>query len=307
LQFLLSEWVNSSVNAWTLQLEYLPINVGQAQYILSDEIIDVVQSNLRTSLRQLNGSPASSNSGVAANAFDGNPATTCTQDAANGNISYDYGLGQSQIISFFGLQSNTTILYSLVVEISQDDATWTTLFAIPPQTFTAGLLTFFDVPVLTPARAYRIRETGGATLDIQEIYFNNLIRDLPMAQVSRYEYLLYPNKQQAGRPVIYYLNKQLTPILNIYPVPSNLYNCIQLSYKQVIQDLGSLINMADIPSAFYQAMVWGLSWHLAIKFNPQAASMFQVEYEKSLHMAQIENAEETTISIGIDYNASNCQ
>ena len=55
----------------------------------------------RNNTRQLNGTPQSNTGdtydgnggGIAAYAFDGNPATRCIQNAQNSNISYDYGLG----------------------------------------------------------------------------------------------------------------------------------------------------------------------------------------------------------------------
>ena len=185
INLLLLSWMEETINLWTLQGAYLPLVTGQRQYILPNIVSNIIQANLRTSTRQLNGTPQTNTAntydngggGVAGNAFDGNPTTACTQNVANGNISYDYGLGVTQYITFIGIQSDTTTLYSLVVESCPLDpavlASWTPLITILPQTFQAGVNTWFDVPTPVNARAYRIRETGGATLNMQEIYFNN--------------------------------------------------------------------------------------------------------------------------------------
>jgi len=298
IDLLLLEWMNKSINLWTLEISYLPLITAQIQYTLPVTVSNIIQANLRTSTRQLDGVAASSNGGVAANAFDGDPLTACTQNAANGNISYDYGMGETQQINFVGVQSNVDRTYNLIIESSVNNIDWLPLITLSSLDFVKGVNVWFDVPTPIDARAYRIRETGGATLDIQEIYFNNNILDMPISNVSRYEYLNYPNKRLESRPSIYYLNRQITPILNLWPAPSNQYNCLQYSYKQMIQDAGAFYtNALEIPSRFYPALIWGLSYQLALKYNPQVAGAFKGEYEQSFNLATISDSESVNISI----------
>lgn len=305
IDLILLEWMNKGINLWTLEVGYLPLIPFQSKYTLPVSVSDIIQANLRTSSRQLNGTAASSNGGVANNAFDNNSATACTQDANNGNISYDYGDGVTQQINFIGIQSNSNTLYSIAVEVSEDNAAWTALLTLPPQNFTAGVNVWFEIPVPVKARAYRIRETGGATLDIQEIYFNNNIFDLPVANVSRYEYLTYPNKQLSGRPCTYYLDRRIVPVLNLWPAPSDTYNCLQYSYKKMMEDTGKFYsNTIQIPARFYPSLIWGLSWHLAIKFQSQMTPELQAEYEKSFNLATAEDSEGASIRIHPDYTSS---
>lgn len=305
IDLLLLEWMNKSINLWTLTNAYLPLITGKGQYTLPVTVNNIVQANLRTSSRQLNGVAASSNGGIAANAFDNNPLTACTQNAADGNISYDYGVGITQQINFIGIQSNSTTFYSIVIETSIDNVNWTTLLTLTPQTFTTGVNVWFDVPVPVNARAYRISETGGATLNIQEIYFNNNIFDFAISNVSRYEYLTYPNKALQARPSVYYLDRQLAPILNLWPAPSSQYNCLFYSYKQAIQDVGVFYtNAVQIPARFYPALVWGLSWYLALKYKPDMAEMLRAGYEQSFNEATIDDSENTVIRIYGDYTNS---
>jgi hypothetical protein len=309
IDLLLLEWMSKSINLWTLETAYLPLIQGQGQYILPSYVSDIIQVNNRISTRQLGGlaltnGAVDDNGAVAINAFDGNSLTACVQADPNGNISYTYE--NSQAISFIGLQSNTTALYSIIVEVSANGMDWIELFSIPPQTFTKGVITWIDVPVVTSAESYRIRETAGATLSFQEIYFNNNINDTAISNVSRYEYLSFPNKQLQGRPNIYYLDRQIIPVLNIWPVPSNIYNCISYSYKKMIQDVGSAgavyTNNLEIPARFYPALVWGLSWMLAIKYKPEIAQMFQAEYDRSFSIATGEDTEGNTIRIYASYD-----
>ena len=303
INLLLLDWMSKSINLWTLQGAYLPLVTGQRQYALPSTVSDVIQANLRTSTRQLNGTATSDSGGVAINAFDGDPTTSCTQTAPDGNISYDYGVGATQQINFIGIQSNTTTLYTIYVDSSVDNVIWTTLFAIPAQVFTAGVIIWADVPTPVNTRSYRIREDGGQILDIQEIYFNNNVLDYAISDVSKYEYNTYPNKYLKGRPTIYYLDRQASePIINLWPTPSNQYNCLFYSYKKMMQDAGLYTNALEIPSTFYPALVWGLSWQLALKFNPKLVEMLKGEYEQAFAIATKEDSENVPISITGDAN-----
>lgn len=302
IDFLLLSWMNKSINLWRLQSAYLPLVTSQAKYTLPIFVNNIIQANLRTSTRVLNGAPAAS-SGVAANAFDGNPLTACTQTATNGDISYDYGVGVLQQINFIGITSNTTQDYTIIIESSQDNMSWTPLLTLDKQTFNANVNVWFDVIAPIQARAYRIRETGGATFNIQELYFNNNILDIPISNISRYEYYTYPNKQLQSRPNTYYLARDIPPVLYIWPVPTIQYNCLQYTYEKMIEDVGMFYtNAVEIPSRFYPALVWGLSWQLALKFNAQIAEMLRNEYDQSFAIAAAEDTENVPINIYPDYN-----
>lgn len=431
IDLILLDWMNKKVNLWTLKSTYLPLIPNKAQYLLPISVSNIIQANLRTSTRQLNGtaiSPlrqlggtAAASSGVAANAFDGNPLTSCNQDPnqngdisydygigitytitkvgfisqvtrdyveirieespdnvnwnplitinptgvftlnqlysydlpvpapyrayrardngntvfniqelyfisedpnpdaqnafdgdpltfcrnpfPNGYIAYDYGLGNTEKITFVGIQSNITTIYNIIVEWSLDNISWYPLLIIGAKTFNKDENTWFDIPIPVDARLYRIRETGGAILDIQEIYFNNNTFDFVISEVSRYEYNTFPNKYLQSRPNVYYLNRQIEPILNLWPTPSSQYNCLFYSYKQMMQDTGTFYtNTLDVPARFYPSLVWALCWQLALKYKPDMAMMFKGEYDQSFGIASIEDSENTPIRIMGDYS-----
>lgn len=297
------EWMNKSVNLWTLEKAYLSLVPLQGQYVLDVSVSNIIQANIRNSSRQVtqNGIAGSSDGGVAANAFDGNPATSCVQNAQNGNISYDYGVGVTQQINFIGITSQTLQQYTITVEVADNNLGWSSLFNIPKQTYAAGVNVWFDVPTSVNARAYRIRETGGATLNIQELYFNNNIQDVPISNVSRDDYYSYPNKYEASSPSIFYLDRQILPVLTLWPIPTANFNCLQYSYKKMIQDTGQLyVNGVQVPSRFYPALIWRLAWDLAIKFNPEKAQMLGMQADMSFEAAAKEDSEMTPLNIYTD-------
>ena len=309
INFILSDWTNSNVNLWTLKLYPVFLTPGQASYPLPSNITKVFQVFLRNNVRQLNGTPQSNTGdtydgnggGIAAYAFDGNPATRCIQNAQNGNISYDYGLGVTKQISIIGIQSYVSNRpYSLVLEASQDTINWFTVFTLPPSyPYQAHVISWFYVSDPIYARAYRIRETGGYTLDIEELYFNSISQDTTMSEVSRYEYLTYPNKSQIGRPTIYYVDYQRTPSLYIWQTAAPMYNLIMYSGQSSIETLENYTQGIDIPAYFYTPLIYGLASMLAAQYAPEKEEGLKMRYQETLSPAVINNTTEVPLKLEV--------
>jgi hypothetical protein len=129
LNFLLLDWISKSINLWTINKEYLPLNTGQSRYTLSTSITDILEVLQRTFTRQLNGTAQSNTAntydggggGDPLLAFDNDFSTACVQNVVDGNISYTYGAGNTQTITFIGVRSNRNTNYNLVVEYSNKE------------------------------------------------------------------------------------------------------------------------------------------------------------------------------------------
>lgn len=305
INFILSEWINRGLNLWTVTQSMLNLVPNQSAYQLPIPTSDVLEATIRTSQRQLGGNPFSS-SGVAANAFDGNPNTACTQNAPNGWIAYNYGPCIQYAIAMVGIQSNATLTYTLNCEYSNDNINWFTVLSIPAQEFAIGSNTWFVVPVPIFGQYFRIIETGGATLNIQELYFNTTLLDIPISRISREEYIDIPNKSQTGRPTSFWVDRQINPNIYIWPTPIQPYNNLFYTRVRMLQDIGTLINMAEIPQRFFDALTCGLAVRLAVKYNPQEKDRLMVlkeEYKDAFDMAAREDTESVPLRIFGDYES----
>lgn len=267
INLILQQWINQGLNLWTVKQGMLPLINGQASYALPANLSAILEATLRTSARQLGGTPFSSAGGNASLAFDNNPNTACIQTAPNGYISYNWGVSQFGI-GLVGIQSNITSNYTLVGEYSFDNINWNNSINIPVQQYAQGVNNWFIVQVPTPANYYRIRETGGTTLNIQELYFNTTVQDILITPFSRYEYVSQVLKQQAGRPTSYYLDRQILPTLYLWPAPSAQFNNLYYTYTQHMQDINALVNNFQVPARFYPALTKALAHDLSTK-NPQ--------------------------------------
>jgi hypothetical protein len=305
LNFILQSWVNKGLCLWTVKEEMLGLNPGQTTYRLPDYTSDVLDVTLRTSNRNLGGTAFSSAGGTAQNAFDGNNQTACVQSSADGYISYNWNAAQHSI-SLVGIQSNVTRTYTLVFEHSFDNSIWIESASEGAQTFPDGEIIWFVVPVPVSANVFRVRESGGAILNIQELYFNNLVRDIVITRASRSEYISYPNKKTTGNPSTYYINRQINPVISFYPTPNSLYNNVFYTRVKQIEDVGALIDSAAIPTRFLEALCSDLAHRLAIK-EKERNDISKIQYLKGLadeefRFAKAEDGEKVPIRIYGDYS-----
>lgn len=303
INFILSDWANSNVNLWTLKLNPVFLTPGQASYPLPSNITKIFQVFLRSNVRQnFGGIPYSNNNGNAANAFDGNPTTACTQEQVDGLIGYTYS--NPQIIQILGVQSNVDTEYSLTFSGQNSNSPEGSVVlynkVIPKSLYKKGITQWFLFDDnLNSCPYYQIKETGGAALDISEVYFNNGIQDTTMSEVSRYEYLTYPNKSQIGRPTIYYVDYQRTPSLYIWQTPSPIYNLIMYSGQSNIETLENYTQSVDIPSYFYTPLIYGLASMLAAQYAPDKEEGLKMKYQETLNPAVINNTTEVPLKLEV--------
>lgn len=266
INFALTTWTNNSkgLKLWVVQQNMLSLNAGQATYNLPNATIDILEAQLRTSTRNLGGTAFSSAGGNAANAFDGNPNTACTQTSSDGYISYSWNSNQ-YAIALVGVQSNVLATYKLALEYSNDGTTWFTASSLPAQSFPAGINIWFVIPAPTLGSYFRVRETGGGTLNIQELYFNTMIYDTVITRSSRAEYEAIPMKNQTGRPNSFYVARTINPTVTLWPTPNNIYNNLFFTSTVQIQDAGQLTNNIQIPSRFIEPLCSDVAHRLAVK------------------------------------------
>lgn len=141
-------------------------------------LVDLAVSST-TRVRVLGGVAASS-AGTAANAFDGDPATVCNA-GVNGTIDYDWGQNVRKRIRRLGIRPAAGMTSPCSIEFlySNDTGTsitnWTSLYVVPSQTWTTSTDYYFTLPDdLTPdeVRGIRVRTTGGDTLNVEEVYYD---------------------------------------------------------------------------------------------------------------------------------------
>jgi hypothetical protein len=118
---------------------------------------------------------------------------------------------------------------------------------------------------------------------------NSTQTDYQMSRIGRMEYLNIPNKTTEARPTEFFVDRQATPVLKLWPTPENSTD-VFVSYRiQRIDDVSASAQDQEVPSRFIPAMVSGLAYYLALKKNPERVAMLLPIYEQDLRRAQDED------------------
>ena len=121
--------------------------------------------------------------------------------------------------------------------------------------------------------------------------------DTQMSRVSRSEYINIPTKGTKARPNQYFLDKQNTPVLKIWPAPENSTDILVFNKMVRMDDADKATNTMDLPFRFYPCFVAGLAYYLSKKRNPQLTEQLKIIYEEEFRRAADEDEDRASFRI----------
>jgi len=136
-----------------------------------------------------------------------------------------------------------------------------------------------------------------SVVDVLEVVLRRGGTDYELDRISRGEYSTLPNKTTQGRPSQYWFNRQITPVMNLWPVPENSTDQIIYYYVQRIEDADTLVNTTDMPFRFYPCMVAGLAYYMAMKRAPERLQILKAVYEEEFQRAAEEDEDRVPLKL----------
>jgi len=121
--------------------------------------------------------------------------------------------------------------------------------------------------------------------------------DTQMSRVSRSEYINIPTKGTKARPNQYFLDKQNTPVLKVWPAPENSTDILVFNKMVRMDDADKATNTMDLPFRFYPCFVAGLAYYLSMKRNPQLTEQLKIIYEEEFRRAADEDGDRASFRI----------
>ena len=266
LYFLLSNLINIGIQYWAVEKKVFGLQPDKYIYELPLGANDALNVLYRQ-MERPTGSYATSAGGNVENAFDGDVYTICTQTSVNGNISVDYGADNATYIGSIGVLPGASGTFNVVFEYSYDGITWSTLYAPGETVWVNNEWLWYDITAGATAQYYRIRETGGNTLSLRELYFGNNSREITMARLNRDDYTNLPNKNfTANQPYQFWFDRTIPrPSIYLWPVPNDPFIQMTVWYSRQIMDVGALTGEIEVPQRWYEATVMMLSHRMALE------------------------------------------
>jgi len=256
-----SLWGARGINLWTVEETLIPQVQGKVAYTLPTGTIGVLKVLRRELTSQGTTGGTSSAGGTVANAFDGDLTTVCTQTSADGNISYD--MGSAVFVDHVGICSNGTATYNLIWEYSTDNATWSAALDTASTSYTDNEFTYYSINDPKSARYFRVRETGGATLDVRQIVFGRSPADSEITRQNKDDYYNLADKRSQSDPTLYWYDQQETPKMHVYPAPQSSFKLFSVWHTRHVEDPGDFTNTLAIPQRWLDAVKWELAYRIA--------------------------------------------
>jgi hypothetical protein len=134
-------------------------------------------------------------------------------------------------------------------------------------------------------------------IDVLSVVVRRDNTDYALDRYSREEFLTIPNKTTQGRPSQFFLDRQITPNLQLWPVPENNTDIVFYDALTRMQDADTFINSSDMPFRFYPCLAAGLAYYIAIKRAPQRIQILKAAYEEEFERAMTEDRDRASFNV----------
>ena len=138
---------------------------------------------------------------------------------------------------------------------------------------------------------------GTDVIDILSVVVRRDSTDYSLDRLSREEYLNIPTKTTEGRPSQFFLDRQISPNLKIWPIPENSTDVLFYDALTRMDDADAFTNTMEIPFRFYPCLAAGLAYYIAIKRSPQRVQLLKAVYEEEMERAIQEDRDRASFTI----------
>ena len=148
--------------------------------------------------------------------------------------------------------------------------------------------------------------TGNYTLDADVIDVLYVVvrrdgTDYALERLSRDEYLSIPNKTTQSRPNQFFLDRQSTPVLKLWPVAENSTDVVIYDCLTRMDDADTYTNTVDMPFRFYPCLAAGLAYYIAMKRAPNRIQLLKAVYEEEFERAMQEDRDRASFNVVPQY------
>tara|TARA_R100000935_G_scaffold12708_2_gene25314 strand:+ start:1959 stop:2627 length:669 start_codon:yes stop_codon:yes gene_type:complete len=138
---------------------------------------------------------------------------------------------------------------------------------------------------------------GQDIIDVLSVVVQRDGTDYSLQRLSRDEYLTIPTKATQSRPNQFFLDRQITPSLKLWPTPENNTDVIIYDALTRMDDADIYTNTMDLPFRFYPCLAAGLAYYLALKRAPNRVQMLKAVYEEEFDRAAVEDRDRSSFNV----------
>jgi len=140
-------------------------------------------------------------------------------------------------------------------------------------------------------------DLGSDVIDVLSVVCRRDGTDYSLERLSRDGFLTIPNKTTQGRANQFFLDRQLTPNLKLWPVPDNSTDVIIYDALTRMDDADIYTNTMDLPFRFYPCLAAGLAYYIALKRAPNRVQLLKTVYEEEFERAATEDRDRASFNV----------
>ena len=140
-------------------------------------------------------------------------------------------------------------------------------------------------------------DLGADTIDVLDAACRRDGIDYSMGRLSRSDYLGIPDKATKSRPNEFFVDRQVNPVLQIWPLPENSTDQLILNRLVRMDDADTYTNTMDMPFRFYPCLAAGLAYYLSIKRAPERIELLKAVYEEEFQRALSEDRDRASFTV----------
>lgn len=138
---------------------------------------------------------------------------------------------------------------------------------------------------------------GADVIDVLSVVVRRSSTDFTMSRISRDTYLNIPTKGTTGRPNQFFLDRQTTPNLKVWPTPENSTDVLHYDALVRMDDADTYTNTLDLPFRFYPCLAAGLAYYIAMKRAPNRLQVLKAVYEEEFERAMAEDRDRASFNV----------
>tara|TARA_R110002153_G_scaffold34423_2_gene103009 strand:+ start:4572 stop:5240 length:669 start_codon:yes stop_codon:yes gene_type:complete len=138
-------------------------------------------------------------------------------------------------------------------------------------------------------------------IDVLSVVIRRDGTDYSLTRLSRDEYLSIPSKTTQSRPNQFFLDRQVTPQLKIWPTPENSTDVLYYDALTRMDDADTYTNTMDMPFRFYPCLAAGLAYYIAMKRAPNRLQLLKAVYEEEFDRAATEDRDRSSFNVVPQY------
>lgn len=228
-----------------------------------------------------------------------------SQTLADGISEYPVGTITATVGASGSLSVGETITggtSAVTASIITKPTSTTVTLTVPSGTFTSGeTITGGTSGASTTISASPSLVDTQATIDILSGVVRRSGSDLSVTRISRDDYLSIATKTTAGRPTQFYVNRQITPTVKVWPEPENSTDIFIYDRLVRIDDADTAVDTVQVPFRFYPCLAAGLAYYIALKKSPERVQLLKGLYEEEFIRAAEEDRDKASLNLVPSY------